>query len=124
MGDAVAGRDRCRRPHPDMLFFPPDCSEEGTRCPASKSQWKPLLQPRSRWHGRHTRRPKTSRTGIAASDDWHCPSASVDLREGGKFVSRMEGRDGGMGFDFGGTYTAIVPHEPIAYTFGGREAVV
>ena len=60
----------------------------------------------------------------AASDDWHRPSASVGLREGSKFVSRMEARDGGMGFDFDGTYTAIVPHEPIAYTFGGREAVV
>ena len=30
----------------------------------------------------------------AASDDWHCPSAHVDLREGGEFSSRMEAKDG------------------------------
>ena len=37
-----------------------------------------------------------------ASDDWHTPRAENDLREGGKFLSRMEARDGSMGFDFGG----------------------
>ncbi|MFX8906962.1 SRPBCC domain-containing protein, partial [Acinetobacter baumannii] len=30
----------------------------------------------------------------AASDDWHTTSATVDLREGGSFSSRMEARDG------------------------------
>lgn len=52
----------------------------------------------------------------AASDDWHCPKAENDLRVGGRFTSRMEARDGSIGFDFGGTYTAVVPHERIAYT--------
>lgn len=59
-----------------------------------------------------------------ASDDWHCPSASVDLREGGKFTSRMEAKDGSMGFDFEGTYTKIIPNERIEYAFGERHAVV
>jgi hypothetical protein len=36
----------------------------------------------------------------AASDDWHTTAASVDLREGGTFSSRMEAKDGSMGFDF------------------------
>jgi Activator of Hsp90 ATPase homolog 1-like protein len=36
----------------------------------------------------------------AASDDWHTTAASVDLREGGKFSSHMEAKDGSMGFDF------------------------
>jgi len=58
----------------------------------------------------------------AASDDWHTPSASVDFRVGGTFTSRMEARDGSMGFDFAGTYTAIVEHELIEYRFGDRMA--
>lgn len=59
-----------------------------------------------------------------ASDDWHCPRASVDLREGGLFTSRMEAKDGSVGFDFAGTYTRIVPNERIEYAFGDRHAVV
>ena len=58
----------------------------------------------------------------AASDDWHTPSASVDLREGGAFSSRMEARDGSMGFDFAGTYTKIETQRLIEYEFGGRHA--
>ena len=60
----------------------------------------------------------------AASDDWHTPSASVDLREGGHFCSRMEAKDGSMGFDFEGTYTHIVENSLIEYAFGNREAQV
>ena len=52
------------------------------------------------------------------SDDWHTPAATVDLREGGAFSSRMEAKDGSMGFDFAGTYTKIVEHELIEYDFG------
>jgi catechol 2,3-dioxygenase-like lactoylglutathione lyase family enzyme len=43
---------------------------------------------------------------------------------GGAFSSRMEAKDGSMGFDFAGTYTQIEPHRLIAYTFGDREAQV
>jgi uncharacterized protein YndB with AHSA1/START domain len=60
----------------------------------------------------------------AASDDWHTTAASVDLREGGKFSSRMEAKDGSMGFDFAGTYTKIVPNKLIEYAFGDRMAQV
>lgn len=60
----------------------------------------------------------------AASDDWHTTAASVDLREGGVFSSRMEAKDGSMGFDFAGTYTRIVPHKRIEYAFGDRAAQV
>lgn len=52
----------------------------------------------------------------AASDDWCCPHAENDLRIGGKFLCRMEARDGSMGFDFIGTYTQVVAHARIAYT--------
>ncbi len=51
-----------------------------------------------------------------ASDDWHTPHAENDLREGGKFLSRMEARDGSWGFDFSGVYTDVVEHSRIGYT--------
>lgn len=61
----------------------------------------------------------------AASDDWHTTRSEVDLREGGSFVSRMEAKDGSMGFDFGGTYTRVVPHELIEYRMSdGREVTI
>ena len=61
----------------------------------------------------------------AASDDWHTPRATVDLRVGGGFSSRMEARDGSMGFDLTGTYTKIVPHELIEFSLeDGRVVLV
>ncbi len=60
----------------------------------------------------------------AASDDWHTTRASVDLREGGTFSSRMEAKDGSMGFDFAGTYTRVVPHELIECALGDRVLLV
>jgi uncharacterized protein YndB with AHSA1/START domain len=60
----------------------------------------------------------------SASDDWHTTAASVDLRVGGKFSSRMEAKDGSVGFDFAGTYTKVVEHEVIGYSFGDRVAEV
>jgi len=60
----------------------------------------------------------------AASDDWHTTRASVDLRAGGTFSSRMEAKDGSMGFDFAGTYTLVVPLERIESLFGDRTLVV
>jgi uncharacterized protein YndB with AHSA1/START domain len=59
-----------------------------------------------------------------ASDDWHTTKSTVDLRVGGQFSSRMEAKDGSFGFDFAGTYTKIVPHKLIEYTFGDRAGVV
>lgn len=53
-----------------------------------------------------------------ASPDWQCPAATNDLRVGGAFSSRMEAKDGSAGFDFGGTYTDVVPQQHIAYTMG------
>lgn len=60
----------------------------------------------------------------AASSDWHTTAATVDLREGGLFSSRMEAKDGSFGFDFAGTYTKIVPNERIEYAFGDRTAQI
>jgi uncharacterized protein YndB with AHSA1/START domain len=60
----------------------------------------------------------------AASDDWHTTAATADLRVGGAFSSRMEAKDGSMGFDFAGTYTKIIEHKLIEYSFGDRTAQV
>jgi uncharacterized protein YndB with AHSA1/START domain len=68
--------------------------------------------------------PEDIRRWNAASEDWHTTSATVDLRPGGRFCSRMEAKDGSSGFDFEGVYTEVVPHQRIAYSFGDREAVV
>ena len=60
----------------------------------------------------------------AASDDWHTTKATVDLRPGGNFCSRMEAKDGSFGFDFAGTYTSVKPNSLIEYSFGDRKARV
>jgi uncharacterized protein YndB with AHSA1/START domain len=36
----------------------------------------------------------------------------------------MEAKDGSMGFDFAGTYTNVVKHKLIEYSFGDRTAQV
>lgn len=59
----------------------------------------------------------------AASDDWHNPRSSNDLRVGGKFSYRMEAKDGSFGFDFEGTYTKVVPYSLIEYVLGDSRSV-
>ncbi len=61
----------------------------------------------------------------AASDDWHTTSSSVDLREGGRMSSRMEAKDGSMGFDFDATYTKVDAPSKLAFRLDdGREVTV
>lgn len=61
----------------------------------------------------------------SASDDWHTPHAENDLRSGGKFSSRMEAKDGSLGFDFNGVYNQVKKHELIAYSISdGRKVSV
>jgi len=61
----------------------------------------------------------------SASDDWHTPKAENDLRTGGKFLSRMEAKDGSWGFDFGGVYDNVEKFKVIEYTMGdGRKVKV
>ena len=60
-----------------------------------------------------------------ASDDWHCPRATNDLRVNGKFSARMEAKDGSYGFDFNTLYDEVEVHEKIAYTMeDGRKAAI
>jgi uncharacterized protein YndB with AHSA1/START domain len=60
-----------------------------------------------------------------ADPSWHCPSASNDLRVGGRYITRMEARDGSVGFDFEAVYNEIRPGEGFRYTMpDGREVTV
>ncbi len=58
-----------------------------------------------------------------ATPEWHTPQSTNDLRVGGSFTSRMEARDGSMGFDFGGVYDVVDEHKRIAYTIGDGRRV-
>ncbi len=59
----------------------------------------------------------------AASDDWHTTKAENDVREGGRFSSRMEAKDGSFGFDFSGTYTLVKEPHQINYTLDDNRKV-
>ncbi|MEX0624905.1 SRPBCC family protein [Saccharospirillum sp.] len=69
--------------------------------------------------------PEDIKQWNSAQEDWHTTRSTVDLREGGTFSSRMEAKDGSMGFDFEGTYTRVVPQSIIEYRMSdGREVKV
>ncbi|MBP6888741.1 MAG: SRPBCC domain-containing protein [Candidatus Pacebacteria bacterium] len=65
-------------------------------------------------------------TGWAfASNDWTCPRAENDIRKNGRFLMRMEAKDGSTGFDFTGTYTEVTLFSSISYTMDdGRTASI
>lgn len=47
------------------------------------------------------------------------------MRVGGKFLSRMEAKDGSVGFDFGGVYDEVKENKQIAYTMDdGRKVEI
>ena len=60
-----------------------------------------------------------------ASDDWQTSYAENNLKPGGKFLSRMEARDGSQGFDFTGSYGEVIPGRSIDYAIAdGRKVHV
>lgn len=69
--------------------------------------------------------PEDIKQWCAASEDWHTTESTVDLREGGIFFSRMEAKDGSMGFDFGGTFSKVIEKQLIEYSMeDGRSVVI
>lgn len=68
--------------------------------------------------------PEDIKQWNAASDDWHTTESTVDLREGGRFSSRMEAKDGSMGFDFSGVYTNVIDKQRIEYSLDDDRKVV
>ena len=80
----------------------------------------PLQQAWDAWNN-----PADIKQWNSAQDDWHTTRSIVDLREGGRFLARMEARDCSAGFDFEGIYTRVVPHQTIEYRMSdGREVQV
>lgn len=60
-----------------------------------------------------------------ASEDWHTPKAENDLRAGGKFIYRMEAKDGSFAFDFAGIYDEVKQNERLVYSIeDGRKVSV
>ena len=50
------------------------------------------------------------------SDEWHSPNVEIDLKTGGRFLFRMETKNGSVGFDHAGRYDKILLHQLIEYT--------
>jgi uncharacterized protein YndB with AHSA1/START domain len=67
--------------------------------------------------------PKDIEKWNNASEDWHTPHAENDLRTGGKFLSRMEAKDGSLGFDFSGVYDQVILLKQIKYTMDDSRKV-
>lgn len=59
-----------------------------------------------------------------ASDDWHCPRATNDLRPGGKYMARMEAKDGSFGFDFEAIYDEVEDQRKMVYTMPDGRTVI
>jgi len=58
-----------------------------------------------------------------ASEDWQCPKAENELKAGGKYMARMEAKDGSFGFDFEAVYDVVEENKELTYTMGdGRKA--
>lgn len=51
-----------------------------------------------------------------ADPSWHCPWAKNDLKVGGKYVARMEAKDGSFGFELEAIYDEVVPQKKMTYT--------
>lgn len=67
--------------------------------------------------------PEDIKAWNTASADWHTTAASVDLRVGGAFSSRMEAKDGSFGFDFGAEITGLEPCAFLQYELGDERKV-
>ena len=58
------------------------------------------------------------------SDDWHNLVVEVDLRDDGKFLFRMQSKDGSEGFDYTGKYDKVRTNELIELTTDdGRKTI-
>lgn len=58
-----------------------------------------------------------------ADPSWHCPTASNDMRVGGKYLARMEAKDGSFGFDFEAIYNEVTDGEKFTYTMTDNRVV-
>lgn len=69
--------------------------------------------------------PESIREWNHATDDWHCPKASNDLREGGQFSYTMAAKDGSFSFDLEGNFTLVAAPHTLHYNLAdGRKVEV
>ena len=60
-----------------------------------------------------------------ASADWHCPTATNNLRIGQSFSYTMAAKDGSMSFEFKGIYDNVKLYKYINFTFDdGRKVEI
>jgi uncharacterized protein YndB with AHSA1/START domain len=60
-----------------------------------------------------------------ASEDWCCPNVETDFMAGGKYLARMEAKDGSFGFDFEAVFDEVLEPKKVAYTMtDGRKAEI
>ena len=81
-----------------------------------------VLAPKTKTWGYYTN-PKHIVNWNFASEDWCCPKAENDLQIGGKYLARMEAKDGSFGFDFEAIYTSITPEKSIEYKLADGRVV-
>ena len=68
--------------------------------------------------------PEDIRQWNNPSEEWHTLKVENDLKDGGKFLFRMESKDGADGFDFSGTYDKVILNKFIEYTLDdGRKTI-
>lgn len=72
-----------------------------------------LAPPDKAW--KHFTSPGSICAWNQASDDWHTTHATNDVRTGGRFLSRMEAKDGSFGFDFEGIYERVEEGKLLEY---------
>ena len=59
-----------------------------------------------------------------AHSSWCCPNSTVDLKEGGEMINRMEAVDGSSGFDFKATFDVVEKPLHLHYTLeDGRKVL-
>lgn len=58
-----------------------------------------------------------------ATDDWQCPKAENNLQVGGKYLARMEVKDGSFGFDFKAVYTEVKPLDSFTYKLADNREI-
>ena len=69
--------------------------------------------------------PEDIKRWNAASEEWHTTHAENNLQPGGRFLSRMEAKDGSRGFDFSSIYNSVIKLKHISYTLDdGRKVTV
>ena len=93
-------------------------TQERTKITVESNVKAPVEKVWKYWNG-----PEHITQWCSATPEWHTPRADNDLRVGGKFSSRMEAKDGSMGFDFAGVYDDVKTNEYIAYTMGDGRRV-